>query len=248
MNRLFWVGLVIAAAMLVVSSVTEKETSAVVDVLIEVEPLGEGHRLINGPDVLNLIELAFGYPLAGQMLGAVDMQRLEKVLEREPFVLDADAFVDARNQINIRIRQREPVLRIIDNNGLNYYLDKDGFQMPLSKHYSARVLVATGNIPPYLENFRTKKKYLLKDLFALAQRIREDEFLYPLVEQVYVNNRGEFTLVPKVGKQKILFGRYSEVESKIRRLKVFYQEALPYEGWQKYRTIDLNFDGQVVAR
>ncbi|MCD8495579.1 MAG: hypothetical protein LRY45_02460 [Bacteroides graminisolvens] len=54
------------------------------------------------------------------------MERIERVLEEDPFVVDADAYVDSRSRVNVKISQREPMLRIIDNNGLNYYLDADG--------------------------------------------------------------------------------------------------------------------------
>jgi cell division protein FtsQ len=68
-----------------------------------------------------------------------------------------------------------------------------------------------------------------------------------LIEQIYVSNTGEFTLIPKVGDQKILFGNYTNVKDKLENLKIFYQEGMPYEGWQKYRTINLKYKGQVVC-
>ena len=37
------------------------------------------------------------------------------------------------------------------------------------------------------------------------------------------------------------------IEDKFRRLRVFYEKAASYEGWQKYRTIDLRYRGQVVC-
>jgi len=172
---------------------------------------------------------------------------LEKVLEEHPFVLDAEDFVDAQNKVNIRIVQREPIVRIKDNNGLDYYLDKDGQQMPPSKHHAARVRVVTGNLPPYEENFLSDEKDLLTQVFKLNQKLREDEFLEALVEQIYANKRGELILSPKVGRQTILFGRYHNEDDKLRRLKVFYREGLPYKGWKAYKSFDLRYDGQVVC-
>ncbi len=31
-------------------------------------------------------------------------------------------------------------------------------------------------------------------------------------------------------------------------LKIFYKEALPYEGWNKYSGVSLQYDGQVVCK
>ena len=67
-----------------------------------------------------------------------------------------------------------------------------------------------------------------------------------MFEQVHVFS-GEFTLVPKVGNQKIKFGDIEDAVGKLRRLRIFYDEGMPYEGWQKYRTLDLRFEGQVVC-
>ena len=162
-------------------------------------------------------------------------------------MLNADVFVDAKNQVHIEIEQREPVLRIIDKNGLNYYLDKFGKKMPLSKHFTARVLVATGNIPPFDPDFLQRKKHILKDLFELTNIILKDEFLEPMMEQIYVTSEKEFELSPNLGDQKILLGKMDNIDDKLFYLKTFYKEAMPYKGWQKYKTINLKFKGQVVA-
>lgn len=54
-----------------------------------------------------------------------------------------------------------------------------------------------------------------------------------------------------VGDLKIIFGSaYSnkQVNDKFTRLKIFYKEGLPYEGWDKYSEINLKYDGQIVCR
>lgn len=247
LKRLTTVAVFFAAAVLVISAVERKESSQVESVVVRITSLSGDSTLIKPSDIMQTIERSFGYELTSLPVGEVDIERLEKVLEEDPLIADADAFIDADNRVSIKISQREPVLRIIDHNGLNYYLDANGAKMPLSKHYTPRVIVATGNIPPHSPDFLERKRHLLKDLFELAQIIRADEFLNALVEQIYVNNRGELTLVPKLGDQLIYFGRMVDAEDKLKRLKVFYLEAIPYEGWQRYSAINLKFRGQVVC-
>ncbi|MEO0779978.1 MAG: cell division protein FtsQ, partial [Bacteroidota bacterium] len=162
--------------------------------------------------------------------------------------LNADAFIDAAGKIHIELTQREPILRVIDKNGLNYYLDPSGRKMPLSPHFTARVLVATGNIPPFVPDFQKRKRHVLKDLFALTNTILDDDFMRVMVEQVYRSETGSYTLIPKLGYQKIVLGPYEAIDEKLERLRVFYREGIPYEGWQKYSTINLTFDGQVVCK
>ena len=247
MKRLGWLVLLFGATALIISAVERKEASLATGMTIDIAPLEGGHRLIVERDVLTAIDRRFGFDLRELPLGAIDVERLERVLEEEPFILDADAFFDAENTIHIKVAQRPPVLRIIDHNGLNYYLDAGGMKMPLSPHFSARVLVATGNIPPHVPDFLERPRHSLKDVFLLARRLREDAFFQPLIEQVYVNPQGDMVLVPKVGDQKIIVGDGENLAAKLANLRTFYREAIPYEGWQKYRTINLKYEGQVVA-
>jgi cell division protein FtsQ len=65
---------------------------------------------------------------------------------------------------------------------------------------------------------------------------------------VHVNNAGEFILVPLIGDQKIILGNARRLENKFDRLKTFYKKAMPYVGWQQYRSINLKFNGQVVCK
>ena len=235
--------------LLIISAVERKGENRIIDVLIQVDRLPDGSMLTKKQDILLLIDRSFGYPLNSIPVKEVDMERLERVLEEDPFILNAEAYIDAKNQLSIGIVQREPVIRVMDNNGLNYYMDKEGVKMKTSEHSSPHVLVLTGNLPPHSTDFLDpRKEHVLKDLFYLAEIIREDGFLHPMIEQVHVSNRNEITLIPKIGNQKIFFGRPRDVEDKLSRLKTFYREAAPYEGWRKYRSLDLRYDGQVVAK
>jgi cell division protein FtsQ len=246
-KRLAWIGFFFLIAVAIISAVEAKKGRTAADIFIKIATLPDGDSLINQQDVKVTIERSFGYNLLGIPVREIDVARVERVLENDPFILNADVFLDAKNQIHIEIEQREPILRIIDKNGLNYYLDKDGMKMPLSKHFTARVLVATGNIPPFDLDFLQKKKHILKDLFELTNIILKDDFLEPMIQQIYVNNSKEYELSPLIGDQKILLGKMNNIENKIFYLKTFYKEAIPYKGWQKYKTINLKIKGQVVA-
>jgi cell division protein FtsQ len=246
-RQIIWLAAVVVGAVFVVSAIEQKEASPVQGVFVNIEPLDKEDLLITNEDVLLTIDRSFGVPLAGMPIANINVARLERVLEEDPFILDANVFVDAKNYVNITIEQREPILRVIDNNGLNYYLDKHGFRMPLSKHFTARVLVVTGNLPPYTPDFLEIENHGLKDVFELANTLLEDEFFSAQIEQIFVSNTREIVLNPKVGDQKIMFGKYGDVEEKLDKLVTFYKQALPYEGWNKYKTINLKFKNQVVC-
>jgi len=248
LRRLAWIAGLFAAAALVISAMENKQASLASGVVVEITPLADSTLLIKEDDILKSIDRSFGFALEGKPLKTIDVTRLENVLESDPLILAADVFVDARNVIHIAIEQRKPVLRIIDRNGLNYYLDKEGVKMPLSKHFTTRVLVATGSIPPYVEDFRERDEHRLRQVYELAQTLRHDEFYSSMVEQIHLGNDGDFILVPMVGDQRIILGSYEDVAEKLNNLKLFYREAMPYEGWRTYRTINLKYKGQVVCK
>ncbi len=247
-QRTTWLVSVFLGAALVISAVEFKQSSHVEELDIVVKPLEDGSLLVKPEDIRNSINRSFGFALEGLSIKDLEVDRLEKVLEKDPLILNADAYVDARNVLHIKVYQRQPVLRVIDQNGLNYYLDKDGFKMPLSPHFSVRVLVASGYIPPHVPDFLERKRHRVKDVFLLAKELLADPFLNAMVEQIYVTNTGEIVFIPMVGDQKILFGPYRDSAEKLRKLRIFYKEVVPYKGWRKYDAIDLRYRGQVVGR
>lgn len=248
LRQLSWVAALLLGGFLVISAVEKKADSLVQGVEVKVRPLPDGAKLIEPADVLEAVGRALGYRLEGLPVRAVEVQRVERALEADPLILDADVYLNARNVLQIGVKQREPIVRIIDRDGLDYYLDVAGRQMPLSRHYSARVITATGNIPPFVPDFQQRRHNAIKDAFRLALELRQDEFLRAQMEQIYITSTKEMVLIPMVGDQKIVFGRYEDVTDKLQNLKIFYREGMPHAGWRTYRRIDLRYRGQVVCK
>jgi len=247
-DRLAWLMFLFIIGMIWYVARTRKANTFAEGLQVNVVALPSGDKLISERDVRQALLAAFGSDLENSELANLQVERMERVLEGDPFVKNADVYIDQNNQLHIKIDQREPVVRVLDNNGNNYYLDAAGKKMPPSKNFAARVIVATGNVSPYTPEFREKRKSTLKDLFHITQTLLTDEFLKSFIQQIHVNNRGEFILVPLVGDQKIELGSARKLEDKLNRLKIFYQQGMPYEGWRKYETINLKYSGQVVCR
>jgi cell division protein FtsQ len=55
-------------------------------------------------------------------------------------------------------------------------------------------------------------------------------------------------LVPLLGRQKVILGSVDDLKNKFERLKIFYQEAMPYTGWNTYSTLNVKYNGQVVCK
>jgi len=248
MKALGWMAGLLIGAMVILSAVNHRKGAAVKGVEVDIKPLPNGDLLMQPVDVREVIHKAFGYEFESRSVRTVEIDRLEHVLEKDPLVQNADVYIDARDVVRVSVTQREPVIRIIDKDGWNYYLDKNGRRMPLSKHFTARVVVATGKIPAYVPDYLQRKRHLLRHLFLLSQDLRNDPFMSAMIGQIFVSSNGDFILAPLIGDQKIVFGKYEDAQDKIQNLKIFYREAMPFEGWRKYRSIDVRFRGQVICK
>jgi len=239
---------VVFTTILLIAAVNRKSGAYVNEVIINVKKDKINKNFIGEDDIKKQILKGYGNSIRGILIKNLSLFNLEEIVETDPFVKNANVFIDANNNLHIEVDQRQPVLRIIDNSGNNYYLDENGIKMPISKLFAARVVVATGNIPPYTTDFLQKENYTLKSLFQLNQIVEADDFLRSLVSQIHIDRKGDILLIPIVGTQKILVGDLSNIEHKIENLKKFYQKVMPVEGWRKYNLINLKYKGQVVCK
>jgi cell division protein FtsQ len=190
----------------------------------------------------------------------VNVNQLEKILNSHPAVENADLSVDINGDVKVDVKQRIPLVRVINMDGESYYLDNKSELMPLSDKYTARVLIANGFISePYArrysfsaqeigENEIFKEVSVLDDIYEMANYISNDSLLSALIHQVSLDANKEFELYPALGGHKILFGKAIDIQEKFENLKVFYKEGLnKTDKWNNYSTINLKYKNQVVC-
>jgi cell division protein FtsQ len=186
--------------------------------------------------------------LEGMLLDSVDLQGIEQAISRNPFVDAAHAYIDIQGRLSIRVTQREPVLRVVNRHLESFYIDRTARIMPVSSEYAADVLVASGNIndrPAPGDSLRTT---VLRDLFELNRWLHKNELYKALFVQVFVNARGEYELIPRVGNHTVLLGDLTDLDEKMEKLLALYRTALDAEGWEKYRLVNLKFKDQVICK
>ncbi len=189
--------------------------------------------------------------LIGQRISDIDQVQIEDFVNQNSYVKNAEVYSTLTGHLKIKVTQKKPLLRVINDRGAHYYIDDEGTAMPVKTGYTTRILVASGKIAtPYADtiNLINNENFpVLKDLYNLALYIRNNDFLEAQIEQIYVNEKNEYELVPKVGRQLILFGDITDMEEKFEKLIVFYQEGMKKAGWDTYRTINLKYKNQVVC-
>lgn len=216
------------------------------------------HLFVESKDIIEL----FGkrnIKLLEENLDDLDLNELEQLVIEIPTIKNAQVYKTIEGKLVIEIEQRNPIIRIINYDNESYYIDEQGAVMPLSNNYTAHVLVANGHInEPYSKVFTPDvtsltdedelgRKYIISELFVLAGFIHKNPFWKAQIEQIYVNENGDFELIPRIGMQTIIFGNTDNYYKKFRKLELLYKNGFPLKGWNRYNTINLKYNNQVVC-
>jgi cell division protein FtsQ len=182
--------------------------------------------------------------LIGRKLQNINIHLLETRLKRNPFIERASIYVDMDGVIVVEISQRQPIMRMVDSSGRDFYIDQHGFKLPLSDSFTAKVLVANGFIDePFYNRVDTLRTPVAKEVFKTADFIRKDSLWSAQIAQIYVNELHEMELIPRVGNQR----NADSLDLKFRNLLAFYKQAIPQVGWAAYKSLSIKYTNQVIG-
>jgi len=196
----------------------------------------------------------------GQIYEQLNINKIEATILSMPEVRKVQVYKRLNNTWNIDLYLIKPIARIFNKHGETYYLDSDGKKMQRSDLHTAHTLVFSGDIEDkfdsetavsIINNDSLKSIRDLDDIYRISNYVCKDPLLQSLIGQVYLNENNDFIMIPVLGDQQIVFGTAhseKEVREKFQKLKVFYKEAIPYEGWSKYSEISLKYEGQIVCK
>jgi len=198
-------------------------------------------------DIMSLLVEKYG-ELAGRTLESIPIHEMEADLREIPFVFSAMVTVDMNGMLTVRVKQREAVVRVINDSGLDFYIDNQGHKMPVSLKYVPHVPIVNGHISePFNGGLDSIESQLVRDLFKTAQFISNDTLWSSQVVQLYVNEQGDIELIPRVGNQQIILGNADSLGRKFEKLKLFYTRIVPKTGIGAYKSVNLKFAGQLVC-
>lgn len=185
--------------------------------------------------------------IEGKPLNKLNTQVIEEQIKQEPYIENAKVYETLNGELNIELNQRTPLLRMVTYEGDQFYVDKHGIKMPISRRYTHPVLIANGNIFERYDKGDSLYSYGAKELYKIATYVDNDAFLKAQIEQIFVSRDYDFILAPKVGDHLIVLGDANNLDNKFTKLKVFYKEGLNRTGWSKYKIINLSYKNQVVC-
>ncbi|SDS08056.1 cell division protein FtsQ [Mucilaginibacter mallensis] len=202
---------------------------------------------IDKDEIDNILQIK-RHALIGHALEGINIRALEDKLKANPFIETAKVYTDMDGVIWVEITQRQPILRILNQDDKDFYVDQHGFKVPLSANFTAQVLAANGFIDePFSGRVDTLHTEIAREVFATADYIRKDSLWDAQIAQIYVNKDHEIELIPRVGNQRILLGNADSLDVKFHNLLAFYKKALPQMGWDTYKTINIKYANQVIG-
>jgi cell division protein FtsQ len=165
----------------------------------------------------------------------LDLKEMEFLLESNDMIKSAQVYLTVNGEVRAKIEQKRPIARVYSK--AIFYIDEDGLWMPLSSQHSARVPLITGVVG----------KGDLKDVYKMALKIYKDSFLRTYVTEIHQNENKEVSLRMRLLNFEILLGDLENLDQKMRNLKAFYQKAKKDKVLDEYKSVNLQFDNQVVC-
>lgn len=193
-------------------------------------------HFVTDADLVYILKKADIYPV-DRPLNEVNTEKIEQELLSNEMISKIEVYKTPSRNIKLEIEQKMPILRVNSTTG-NYYIDNLGSVMPLSRHYVAHVLVASGFV---------EKEFAKDELFKFVSFLQKNKFWNDQIEQIYIDADREVELIPRAGNHKIVLGTFDGYPEKLEKLKLFYEQAIPKVGWEKYSIINLKYKNQIVC-
>lgn len=209
-----------------------------------------GVRFIERADVEKILANDGSGPVQGSKQKNIALAALETRIKANPLVENCQVFHDLEGNLVVDIQQQQPVARWISTSQQEelrqadgFYIDQEGNFIPLSDRFSARVLLVSG---PFFQNKKNIKSAEGRAVLKLIQELSEDPFWEAQVVQMNVAKNGNIDLRTALGDQRIEFGQAKDNETKLRKLRIFYDKVMAAD-WSRYSHIDLRFHDQIVC-
>ena len=241
----------LALIFIVVRGMNERRIGQLTCTGVKVE-FADDFNFVTAKDVEGYLREGYGAYI-GQRLDSVDLAKVEKILDSKSAILKAEAYTSPDGFLNVRIQQREPVVRFQkDNNG--FYADEKGFLFPLQRNYTSMVPIIDGALPLNVDRgYKGRPKTVaeqdwLDNVIDLVNFMQRTVIWAENICQITVKDNGDFVMIPREGKERFIFGPPVDFEGKFDRINRYYSTILPAKGDECYSTVNVKYNGQIVCR
>jgi cell division protein FtsQ len=240
---LLWAGIGTGMIFLLVAAIGQRNKERLRSYTIEIKGGAHGTFLTKE----NIEELLQQYTagVQGELVAGFNLQAVASKIQQHPFIRKAQLYFDNQDVLHLSVQEKIPLARLFTTSGISFYLDELGAPMPLAETKTVKLPVFTG-LPDSAYQGK-KDSLLLLQIKTAARIIVADSFWSSQVAQIDLTPAGDWEMIPSVGDHTIKLGNLEYMEAKLRRIWIFYEQVIAKVGWSRYRSIDVRFEGQVVA-
>jgi len=213
---------------------TSKKTEVICNRL-EINFIHNNINLIDENGIEKILMEKRLYPV-GKKLNEIRTEAIEKILIENEMIKSVECYATPSGIIYIQVKQRTPKFRVIGSE--NYYVGTDKKKIKVSTNYTAYLPVVSGDV---------SFEMATGELFHFISFLEKNSFWNAQIQQIHVRSDKKIELVPRVGESIILLGTLDNYPSKLEKLKKLYMKAFNEIGWNRYKTIDLQYKGQIVC-
>ena len=165
----------------------------------------------------------------GTIVEKINLTSIEKELEKIRWIKNAELFINNQQLLEVKIQQRIPIARVFTVAGSSFYIDDQGWRLPLKQLTVLRLPVFTG-FPTDQDNLSAPDSLLLKEVLFFSNTIKSDSFFTAQIAQVNIGSNGDFQMVPSLGDHTVLIGSVDNLADKLNRLYTFYKKVWVQSG------------------
>ncbi|MDE6371349.1 MAG: hypothetical protein K2K92_07665 [Duncaniella sp.] len=231
----------LAVALIMISREPDDEVCTGMSISVN-DPEGDdaGAKRFVGPD--ELARELDGLPgrAKGMALSNINTQQIRRTLLDLDKIEDASVVRYTDGTVRIDVTPIVPVVRVFDGSE-SYYVNRVGKRVKASARYTKNVPVVQGHFDP------ADSAFTPLSLLPLINFISADSVWNSYIGAIKVKSPTDILLIPNIREHVINLGAPVGIERKMKDLAIFYSQVLVKQGWEKYDTITLKWNNQIVA-
>lgn len=235
------VGLLVVFVYLFVSSPSRRNADGRCGgVVVRIDAHQGGEPLFLSPDGIVDELTRHGIVLKGRPLDSIDLRGIEKTLSSLSVYEQVEAFVSPSSAtLQIRLKEKHPLFIVQDRTGKSHYVTEGRGTISVRQGFATYLPVVSGDLD---------LQYATSDVYDLMAVLRRDSDLVDYFGQVYVDTSDGIVLIPRIGHTRVVIGKTTDWEEKLRKWRIFASSVLPRRGMNAFAYVNLDYAGQVVAR
>ena len=240
--RIIWksVGIAVVAAILIAATVSGylmRPSDAPCASLRYIIEDRQERMYLSEEELDQLLRTEHLYPV-GQPTNILSLHRIEQTILHHPMVRTAECYMTPRQQMRIRLTQRVPLLRV-QTPSESFLIDTDRRVMEARVAVKDSVLTAKGAVGVQIAS---------NQLADFALWVQSHRYWREQIDYLYVQSPQMVYLYLKGERPRVVLGRISGYERKLRKLRTFLEESPEEVLTKEYKEYDVRFRGQVIGR